>query len=461
MLLTSLAMATVWSVPENGPLNQVCASAEDGDEILITEDQSTSNCDSQAFNLTVRSDVEGSPRAVHSMRLVSGCIVKDLSFNGKVSQAALELYGDDCTVERVTIIDVPQHGILIEDGVHRLNDIEVSGLSNGHALWIEGSSTRNSSVVLNECFLHGNEQTPVLVSGEGKGVNLEVKDCTVSNNLAADGGGIVMQGDSTLLVTDTTFTANTADAGGAIQLDSTAAATLTNVDLLGNVAGLGSAIYSEGADLTLQSSRVVGNGPSEAVHVGLGGPVLELTNTMFCVNEGPAVFAHARVLADRVLFHNNGEPALEIGLSTDSELSNMTLIDDDARLDSQDTAISNTVFGVGTPRGDFDGDHNAFVGAGPDGTYVIDDPGFWAGFSRGDCSTLPYLRSDSPLAGSGRDGVDIGAFGVRSPYTAGPQSGGCAVSTAPWWCALLAMLAARRGSGGSARSRHRPGPKPR
>ncbi len=461
MLLTGLAMATVWSVPENGPLNQVCASAEDGDEILITEDQSTSNCDSQAFNLTVRSDVEGSPRAVHSMRLVSGCTVKDLSFNGKVSQAALELHGDDCTVERVTIADAPQHGLLIEDGMHRLNDIEVSGLSNGHALWIEGSSARNSSVILNECFLHDNEQTPVLVSGDGKGVNLEVRNCTVSNNLAADGGGIRMQGDSTLLVTNTIFATNSADSGGAIHLDSTTRATLTNVELFENVAGLGSAIYSEGANLTLLNSRVVANGPSEAVHVGLGGPVLELTNTMFCANEGPAVFAHARVLADRVLFHNNGEPALELGLSTDSRLSHMTLINHDARLDSKNTAISNTVFGVGTPRGDFNGDHNAFVGAGPDGTYVIDAPGFWAGFTPDDCSTLPYLRSDSPLAGSGRDGANIGAFGVRSPYTAGPQSGGCAVSTAPWWCALLAMLAARRGSGGSARSRPRPGPQTR
>ena len=48
MLLIGLAMATVWSVPADGPLNQVCANAENGDEILITEDQGTVSCDAEA-----------------------------------------------------------------------------------------------------------------------------------------------------------------------------------------------------------------------------------------------------------------------------------------------------------------------------------------------------------------------------------------------------------------------------
>ena len=461
MLFTGLAMATVWSVPDDGPLNQVCANAENGDEILITEDQGTVSCDAEAVNLTVRSDVEGTPRAVYAMRLGNGCTVTDLRFDGKVTSAALDLQGDDCTVERVTITNAPQHGIRIRDGVHRLTDIEVSGLLNGQALWIEGSSTRNTSVTLDGCLLYDNDRTPILVNGFGKGVTLDVRDCNVRNNVGSDGGGVALEGDSTLLVTDTIFQSNQADAGGAIQLESTTQATLTNVNLFANAAGMGSAIYSEGADLTLLGSSVVANSPSEAINIALGGAVLQLTDTMFCANEGPAVFAAAQVQAERVLFHDNGEPALEIRLSIESTLSHLSLVDDGARFDSQDMTVSNTVFGLGTPEGDFQGDHNAFVGVGPDGTYVIDDPGFWAGFSPGDCSTLPYLRSDSPLAGSGRDGANIGAFGVRSVYTPGPQSGGCSMSSAPWWCALLAMLAARRGSGGSARSRRRLAPQPR
>ena len=98
---------------------------------------------------------------------------------------------------------------------HRLKDIKVSGLLNGQALWIEGSSTRNTSVTLDGCLLYDNDRTPILVNGLEKGVTLDVRDCNVRNNAGSDGGGIAMEGDSTLLVTDTIFQNNQAEVGGA------------------------------------------------------------------------------------------------------------------------------------------------------------------------------------------------------------------------------------------------------
>ena len=186
-------------------------------------------------------------------------------------------------------------------------------------------------------------------------------------------------------------------------------------------------------------------------NIVMASSLLRLVDSVFCNNEG-AVDADARVLIEGVLFHDNAEPAVAIGLSTGGSVTNASFIDDGLLLDVQDYAVTNTLFDGPGARGDYTGDHNAWTD-GPDGLFNVEDPGYWAGFIPGDCDTLPYLRSDSPLLGTGRDDKDIGAFGARLIYTPTKKSGGCAVSCRlpALACALLAMCAVTRRSGGFAR----------
>ena len=96
--------------------------------------------------------------------------------------------------------------------------------------------------------------------------NMDVIDCTFSNNTASIGGAIANYQDDTMNVSNSTFINNSAQIGGAILNNTTTTVTVTKSTFLNNhaIGGDGGAISFDRGTLDVSGSTFSGNSASGA-----------------------------------------------------------------------------------------------------------------------------------------------------------------------------------------------------
>ena len=119
---------------------------------------------------------------------------------------------------------------------------------------------------------------------------MQIYDSTITEGVAARGGGIYHYGGSTMQLFRSTVFGNVAtDLGGGIYNNSTSATTLTNVTMSGNVAHDGGGLLTYG-HITVASSTIAfnraysGGGMMVELSAPLAGPTVTLTNTIIAQN---------------------------------------------------------------------------------------------------------------------------------------------------------------------------------
>src|SRR5438034_6169850 len=147
---------------------------------------------------------------------------------------------------------------------------EIAYNSGGGGAVKPRSSAALTSIV--NCNFHDNSSTSSSGGGYGGAMQLHdapsviVTSSTFSNNsVAAQGGAIYVNGNSTLIADKTAFTGNSAPSGGAIAIDGVAR--LTKSTLTGNSAQVGGAIFLgqafNGGQVYLTDATLSGNKASE------------------------------------------------------------------------------------------------------------------------------------------------------------------------------------------------------
>jgi len=345
-----------------------------------------------------------------------GTYMENINFNGK-NIVVKTTDGADST-----IIDGNQAGCVVTissstDAAH----LEGFTISNGQAstgggVYIDGSST----VFLRDLVIKENIST-----GQGGGVYIDSSDVELNNviitenHAMGDGGGLFIYNNSNVDFTECFITNNLCDDdGGGLKIHNSCSVIFSNSELIANTAAdKGGAIVANNYSGVIFESSVIAN--NNAVYGAAfrlrTGTVLDLSNSLVSGNtagvSGGAVYAATTC-------------SLNVSYSTITDNENFN--DDNSIIylaDSYSAQINHSIIWneneieIGNDdSGEIDIQYSCILG-GADGLGNIETNPLFCSSDSSDYT----VAENSPCLGSGEDGANIGAFGVGcGPINMGP-----------------------------------------
>jgi hypothetical protein len=202
----------------------------------------------------------GTELLLSSNVIINGPGANELAISGNNQSRVFEINTPDLAAIIVPTLGVPQNSNVTA---------VISGLTieNGNSDDYGGGIHNNGTLTLSDCTVSGNSSFQTTFGGSPGLENfdrLTVNNCTFSDNIGANGGGVAnYYGTGT--ITNSTFSGNYAsNAGGAIFEYGTATSpdplTLTNCTLSGNSAGVfGGGLLNYSGELIVGNTIIAGN----------------------------------------------------------------------------------------------------------------------------------------------------------------------------------------------------------